>query len=69
MKVIYLGEDRFNADWLASVTEAEAVFFLKGGHNISQIKNAWKQANGKSTPNYDSSEKPKPKPKKKKKED
>ena len=71
MKVIYLGDDRFNADWLKSVTENQAVMHLKGGHRESQIRNAWKQANGLSVPNYDSTEKPtvKPKAKQRKKND
>jgi len=63
-KVIYLGDDRFNADWLRIVTENQAVMHLKGGHKASQIRNAWKQANGFSVPNYDSTEKPKAKKKK-----
>lgn len=61
MKVIYLGEDRFNADWLKTVTENQAVQGLKAGHKENTIRNAWKQANGKSKPKYDSSEKPSPK--------
>jgi len=64
LKKIYLGEERFNADWLKSVTENQAVMHLKGGHKEGQIRNAWKQANGLSKPKYDSSKKPK-----KKKED
>lgn len=63
MKVIYLGDDRFNADWLCSVTEQYAVLALKGGHKTGQIRNAWKQANGLTVPNYDSTEKPKKKKK------
>lgn len=65
-KVIYLGEDRFNADWLKSVTENQAVMHLKKGHKESQIRNAWKQAHGLSQPKYDSSKKPKKKTEKKK---
>ena len=63
-KVIYLGEDRFNADWLKDVTENQAVMYLKGGHKESQVRNAWKQANGFSVPKYDSTKKPKAKKKK-----
>lgn len=55
MKKVYLGESRFNADWLKTVTENQAVQKLKEGHKVSQIRNAWKQANGKSKPKYDSS--------------
>jgi hypothetical protein len=66
-KVIYLGEDRFSADWLRGVTENQAVHLLKAGHPVSQIKNAWKQANGFSKPKYDSTQKPKAKPKARKK--
>ena len=70
MKIIYLGDDRFNADWLKSVTENQAVQGLKAGHKENTIRNAWKQANGLSVPKYDSTEKPGEKPKvKKKKED
>jgi len=64
MKVIYLGEERFNADWLKTITENQAVMHLKGGHNEGQIRNAWKQANGFSMPKYDSLKKPKAKKKK-----
>jgi len=61
MEIMYLGEDRFNADWLKSVTENQAVKDLQGGHKVGQIRNAWKQANGFSVPKYDSSKKPKKK--------
>ena len=59
MKVIFLGEERFNADWLKNVTENQAVLYLKAGHKEGQIRNAWKQANGLSVPKYDSTKKPK----------
>ena len=59
-EVIYLGEDRFSIVWLKGVTEKQAVNQLKG-HSKSQVRNAWKQANGFSVPKYDSTEKPTPK--------
>jgi hypothetical protein len=64
--VLYLGEDRFSIVWLKGVTEKQAVNLLKGGHQVGQIRNAWKQANGFSVPKYDSTEKPTPKKVKKK---
>ena len=57
-KVLYLADDRFNADWLKTVTENQAVLLLKGGHKVNQIRNAWKQANGFSKPKYDATKKP-----------
>jgi hypothetical protein len=60
LKVIYLGEDRFNTEWLKGVTENQAVKMLSG-HSKNQVRNAWKQANGFSVPKYDSEEKPTPK--------
>lgn len=65
--IIYLGEDRFSAKWLKTVSENQAVLLLKAGHPVNQIKNAWKQANGFSKPKYDSTQKPKAKPKARKK--
>lgn len=58
---MYLGEDRFNTEWLMTVTENQAVKYLQAGHKVGQIRNAWKQANGFSVPKYDSSKKPKKK--------
>lgn len=55
--IIYLGDDRFNAAWLKTVTESMAVHALKG-HKPDQVRNAWKQANGFSKPKYDSRKKP-----------
>lgn len=58
--VIELGGRRYNADWLRSVPEAQAVIMLKNHCDISQIRNAWKQANGKTVRNYSEKvEKPK----------
>jgi hypothetical protein len=50
-KIIELAEERYNADWLRSVSEEQAVRALpmKKG---SQVRNAWKQANGLSVRNY-----------------
>jgi len=55
VKVIHLGEDRFNADWLKSVTERDAVRTLSN-HSKNQVINAWKIANGYSIPNFDANE-------------
>ena len=54
VKVIHLGEVRFNADWLVSVTEKQAVKTLTN-HDKEQVINAWKIANGFSVPKFDSS--------------
>lgn len=51
MKVIELGKERYNADWLITITEEMAVRLI-GGKNTNQVRNAWKQANGKSIRNY-----------------
>ena len=50
-KVIELGKEKYNADFLRSVTEEKAVRTLLG-KNHSQVRNAWKQANGKTERNY-----------------
>lgn len=55
-KVITLGEDRFNADWLRSVTEQEAIKKLTPNHPKSRVINAHKQANGKTVRNYKKSD-------------
>jgi hypothetical protein len=49
---IDLGGRRYNGEWLRSMSEGEAVLRLKGHCDINQIRNAWKQANGKSVRNY-----------------
>lgn len=50
-KVIELGTSRYNGDWLRKVTEEEAVERLKD-HKESQVRNAWKQANGLTIRNH-----------------
>jgi len=58
--VICLGEDRFNKVWLKSVTEQDAVSFLRTSHDADRVRKAWKIANGLSVPNYvKDAEKPK----------
>lgn len=47
-----LGLVTYKIAWLKSVTEQKAISTLKFTHDISQIRNAWKQANGKSVRNY-----------------
>lgn len=49
---IELGGRRYNVKWLCSKTEQQAVNMLKSSCDESQIRNAWKQANGKSVRNY-----------------
>lgn len=53
-KVIELGKEKYNGDYLRSVSEETAVKVL---HTISknprtQVINAWKQANGKTVRNH-----------------
>lgn len=62
-KVIKLGSNQYNAEWLRSVTEEQAVRRLRATKEPNQIKNAWKQANGLSVRNYDN-DKPKTEAKK-----
>lgn len=51
-KTIKLGDITYNAEWLRSVTEEQAVRAHRSkDHN--QVRNAWKQANGKSVRNHD----------------
>ena len=50
-KVITLGKRKYNAVWLRTVSEQKAVQANRGeDHN--QVRNAWKQANGKSVRNH-----------------
>lgn len=57
--VIELGKEKYNANFLRTVSEEDAMRILSGGKkaNKNQIKNAWKQANGKSVRNHDTEDK------------
>lgn len=66
-KTIILGENKYNADALRSVTEQQAVLALKHKCEPNQIRNAWKQANGLSVRNYAKNEASESKPKTKRK--
>lgn len=48
-KVIELGKEKYNAEYLRSVSEEKAIKVLHfvAGKPKSQVINAWKQANGK----------------------
>lgn len=59
-KRIVLGKVNYNAEWLRSVTEQKALIILASKFEVNQIKNAWKQANGFSVPNYSKKSKKKP---------
>lgn len=50
-KVISLGGETYNAVWLRTVSEHEAIR-AHHGKDHNQVRNAWKQANGKSVRNY-----------------
>jgi len=50
-KVLELGGIRYNAEWLRSVPENVAIKSLPSIEH-SKVRNAWKQANGFSVPNY-----------------
>ena len=52
LKVIELGGVKYNADWLRSVSETRAIQTLQSRFSVSQIRNAWKQANGLTKRNY-----------------
>ena len=53
-KVIELSKEKYNADWLRSVTEEKAVKVLHFAAKKpkGQVLNAWKQANGKTVRNH-----------------
>lgn len=51
-KTIELGGNKYNAAALRSVTEQQAVVALRHKYDPSQIRNAWKQANGLTVRNY-----------------
>lgn len=57
-KVIELGGVKYNGDWLRSVSEQKAVSTLRAKHDVNQIKNAHKQANGLSVRNHTKADKP-----------
>lgn len=60
--IIELGDNKYNATALRSVTEQAAVLALRHKCDPNQIRNAWKQANGLSVRNYsEKAEKPQPK--------
>ncbi len=64
--IIELGSKKYNGKWLRSVSEQVAVTSLQHKCDASQIRNAWKQANGKTVRNYSEGSKPEaPKPKRK----
>ena len=63
-KIIKLGDVKYNAAWLQSITEDQAVRALPNKEH-QQVRNAWKQANGKSVRNY-AAEQADDKPKKRK---
>jgi len=56
---IELSKEKYNADWLRSVTEEKAVKVLHFAAKKpkSQVINAWKQANGKTVRNHKSKDK------------
>ena len=49
---IEIGGKSYNAEWFKSRTEEEALRTLGKLHGRERITNVWKQANGKSVPNY-----------------
>lgn len=53
-KSIELGKEKYNGDYLRSVSEETAVKVLHhiAKHPKSQVLNAWKQANGKTVRNH-----------------
>ena len=51
MKTIKLGGETYNAQWLRTVSEHDALRRLHK-HDQSQVRNAWKQANGLSVRNH-----------------
>lgn len=53
--ILELGKEKYNADFLRTVSEEDAMRIFGGGKksNKNQIKNAWKQANGLSVRNHD----------------
>lgn len=52
LRIIELSGVKYNGDYLRSVTEERALIVLRGLHDVSQIRNAWKQANGLTERNY-----------------
>lgn len=52
LRIIELGGNKYNGDYLRSVSEEVAIAVLKSNFDIPQIRNAWKQANGKTERNY-----------------
>jgi len=70
MKILEYGGNKWNADYLKTITEDEAVKKLKHKYDRNTICKVWKIANGKSKPNYIAEEeKPKRKRVSKKKEE
>jgi hypothetical protein len=66
------GEDRFNKEWLKSVTEKQAIKSLRANFKVNTIVKVWKIANGLTVPDYikaENEDKPKRKRTPKKKED
>jgi hypothetical protein len=51
-EIIELGGNKYSAVALRSVTEQMAVSALRHKYDPNQIRNAWKQANGKSIRNH-----------------
>ncbi len=51
MNKLKLGDNEYNCKWLRSVSEEQAVRTLPM-KEVGQVRNAWKQANGKSVRNH-----------------
>ena len=60
-KRLELGGKSYNKDWFLNVTEEYAVATLGASDGKDRIRNVWKQANGKSVPNYSKGKKKKKK--------
>ena len=60
INVIELSGQKYDENWLKSVPLNIALSVLGNHHDRDQVRNAWKQANGKSVRNY---AKPEAKPK------
>lgn len=53
-KYLNLGKRAYNTNWLKKVSQDHAVKLLaKSGIPESQVRNAWKRANGLTSRNYD----------------
>lgn len=55
-KYLNLGKRAYNTNWLKKVSQDHAVKLLaKSGIPESQVRNAWKRANGLTSRNYENS--------------